>query len=325
MSYLQKCLNILGITDDFSKIDSKYLKNIFKTKVLESHPDKSGSNEDFDNVLSAFLHLQEIIKRLKGGRDVLNEIISPDVIRSSRSNELINSIFQEIDNEEFNKKFEESHVSELGHGYQDWLKQKSETFPTNPKTEFEDNLQKAESVKSLETESEITPENFNFIFEKSAKLGKPDIAHNSIICINSMGITNPIGSDLIQSEIQEYSSTFPSELQYSDVYTAFNNSTIIDKLPNNNDIEDVIKRLDKLKELREQQIKPTEDEINQLLQFEKEQFEKEKKHRDNIIKSFGENAFGVNTICNTEPLTNDNYSGNIIITPYSLQIVKDVK
>jgi len=318
MSYLQKCLTILGITDDFSKIDSKYLKNVFKTKVLESHPDKSGSNEDFDNVLSAFLHLQEINKRLKGGRDVLNEIISPDVIKSSRSNELINSIFQEIDNEEFNKKFEESNVSELGHGYQDWLKQESET----PK--------KSESGKSLETESEITPENFNpvffnSVFEKSAKIGKPEVAHNSIICINSMGITNSIGSELIQSEIQEYSSIFPSELQYSDVYTAFNNNTVIDKLPSNDNIQDVMKHLDKLKEIREQRITPTEDEKNQLLQFEKEQFEKEKKHRDNLIKSFGENAFGVNTICNTEPLTNDNYSGNIIITPYSLQIVKDVK
>jgi hypothetical protein len=317
MSYLQKCLTILGITDDFSKIDSKYLKNVFKTKVLESHPDKSGSNEDFDNVLSAFLHLQEINKRLKGGRDVLNEIISPDVIKSSRSNELINSIFQEIDNEEFNKKFEESHVSELGHGYQDWLKQESQT----PK--------KSESGNS-ETESEITPENFNSVFfnsvfKKSAKVGKPEVAHNSIICINSMGITNSIGSELIQSEIQEYSSTFPSELQYSDVYTAFNNSTVIDKLPSNDNIDDVMRNFDKLKEIREQQIKPTEDEIDQLLQFEKEQFEKEKKHRDNLIKSFGENAFGVNTICNTEPLTNDNYSGNIIITPYSLQIVKDVK
>jgi hypothetical protein len=140
-----------------------------------------------------------------------------------------------------------------------------------------------------------------------------------------MGITNSIGSELIQSEIQEYSSTFPSELQYSDVYTAFNNSTVIDKLPSNDNIDDVMRNFDKLKEIREQSINPTEDEIDQLLQFEKEQFEKEKKHRDNLIKSFGENAFGVNTICNTEPLTNDKYSGNIIITPYSLQIVKDVK
>jgi hypothetical protein len=300
MSYLQKCLNILGITDDFSKIDSKYLKNIFKTKVLESHPDKSGSDEKFDNVLTAFLHLQEINKRLKGGRDVLNDIISPDVIRSSRSNELINSIFQEIGNEEFNKKFEESHVSELGHGYQDWLKQESET----PK--------QSESGKSLETESKITPENFNSVFEKSAKFGKPDVAHNSIICINSMGITNSIGSDLIQSEIQEYSSTFPSELQYSDVYTAFNNSTVIDKLPSNDNIEDVMRNFDKLKQIREQSINPTEDEIDQLLQFEKEQFEKEKKHRDNLIKSFGENAFGVNMLCNTEPLNNKEPSNMVI-------------
>jgi hypothetical protein len=302
MSYLQKCLTILGITDDFSKIDSKYLKNVFKTKVLESHPDKSGSNEDFDNVLSAFLHLQEINKRLKGGRDVLNEIISPDVIRSSRNNELINSIFQEIDNEEFNKKFEESHVSELGHGYQDWLKQESETFR-----------------KSLETESEITPENFNPVFfnsffEKSAKVGKPEVAHNSIICINSMGITNSIGSELIQSEIQEYSSTFPSELQYSDVYTAFNNSTVIDKLPSysSRNMGDVMKHLDRLKKIREQQIETTKDEKDELLQFEKEQFEKEKKHRDNLIKSFGENAFGVNMLCNTEPLNNKEPSNMVI-------------
>jgi hypothetical protein len=317
MSYLQKCLTILGITDDFSKIDSKYLKNVFKTKVLESHPDKSGSDAEFDNVMSAYLNVYETFVRLQGGRNGIKSVISPDELKSLRSNELINSILQEIDNTEFNKRFEESHVSELGHGYQDWLKQESET----PKQSESGNSQ---------MESEITPENFNSVFfnsvfKKSAKVGKPEVAHNSIICINSMGITNSIGSELIQSEIQEYSSTFPSELQYSDVYTAFNNSTVIDKLPSNDNIDDVMRNFDKLKEIREQSINPTEDEIDQLLQFEKEQFEKEKKHRDNLIKSFGENAFGVNTICNTEPLTNDKYSGNIIITPYSLQIVKDVK
>jgi hypothetical protein len=296
MSYLNKCLSILGITDDFSKIDLKYLKNVFKTKVLESHPDKSGSDEEFDKVMSAYLHLHETFMRLKGGRDTLKNIVSPDELKSLRNNELINSIFQEFDNVEFNKKFEESHVSELGHGYQDWLNQDSE------------------SGKSLETESEITPENFNSVFFNSAKFGKPEVAHNSIICINSMSVTKSIGTELIQSEIQEYSSTFPSDLQYSDVYTAYNDSTIIDKLPSYSlrNMDDVMKHLDKLKEIREQQIDTTKDEKDELLQFEKEQFEKEKKHRDNLIKSFGENAFGINMLCNTEPLNNKEPSNMVI-------------
>ncbi len=297
MSYLNKCLSVLGITDDFSKIDLKYLKNVFKTKVLESHPDKSGSDEEFDNVMSAYLNVYETFVRLQGGRDGIKSVISPDELKSLRSNELINSILQEIDNTEFNKRFEQTHISELGNGYQDWLKQDSETFR-----------------KSLETESEITPENFNSVFEKSAKVKKPDIAPTSIICINSMSVTKSIGTELIQSEIQEYSSTFPSDLQYSDVYTAFNDSTIIDKLPSysSRNIDDVMKHLDKLKEIREQQIDTTKDEKDELLQFEKEQFEKEKKHRDNLIKSFGENAFGINMLCNTEPLNNKEPSNMVI-------------
>ena len=229
MSYLNKCLTILGITDDFSKIDLKYLKNIFKTKVLESHPDKSGSDEEFDKVMNAYLHLHETHMRLQGGREHLMHIISPDELRSLRSNDLINSIFQEFDNQEFNKKFEESHVSELGHGYQDWLKQES-------------------SCGKMESDSEITPENFNSVFEKSVKAGKPDITPNSIICIDSMSINKSIGTDLIQSEIQEYSATFPSELQYSDLYTAYNDNTLIDKLPTfNSKADDITAYMEQLK------------------------------------------------------------------------------
>lgn len=293
MSYLNKCLTILGITDDFSKIDLKYLKNIFKNKVLESHPDKSGSDEEFDKVMTSYLHLHETYMRLQGGRELLKDIVSPDEIKNLRSNELINSIFQEFDNDEFNKKFEESHVSELGHGYQDWLKHESETFPKS--------LQKGES------DSEITPENFNSIFENSAKLGKPEVTYNSIICIDSMSINRTIGTDLIQSEIQEYSATFPSELQYSDLYSAYKDSTLIDKLPtfNSKTEENIEEYIEKLQILREKQITITHDEKDDLLNYEKQQFEKEKKHRDNLIKSYGDNAFGINMLCNNTPSNNN--------------------
>lgn len=303
MSYLNKCLDILGITDEFSKIDLKYLKNIFKNKVLESHPDKCGSDEDFDKVMTAYLHLHETYMRLQGGREHLMHIIGPNELMALRGDEIINYIFQEFDNEEFNKKFEESHVSELGHGYQDWLKT---VPPFNPNP----GVRISESKNDVVAKSEITPDNFNSIFEKSVKLGKAEVTPNSIICIDSMSINKSIGTDLIQSEIQEYSAIFPSELQYSDLYTAHNDNTIIDKLPTfNNKSGNINEYMEQLKILREQQITITHDEKDDLLNYEKEQFEKEKKHRDNLIKSYGDDAFGVNMLCNNftsndKPLTN---------------------
>ena len=317
MSYLKQCLTILGITDDFSKIDLKYLKNIFKNKVLESHPDRSGSDDDFDKVMTSYLHLHETYMRMQGGRSSLQNILTPNELYNMRGNELINSIFQEssnqrlallpqwgkeFDNEEFNKKFEESHVSELGHGYQDWLKQAN--------SDSENGVVQTETVIG---QSEITPETFNSVFEKSAKIGKPEVIHNSIICVESMSINNSIGTDLIQSEIQEYSATFPSELQYSDLYTAYNDSTVIDKLPSFNSRSDNIQEyMEQLKTLREEQINITHDEKDDLLNYEKQQFEKEKKHRDNLIKSYGENAFSINMLCNNFSL-NDKQINDMVI------------
>lgn len=306
MSYLQQCLNILGITDDFSKINLKYLKNVFKTKVLESHPDRDGSNEDFDKIMNAYIQLHETYIRMQGGRNSLHSsILTPDELRNMRGDEIINAIFQEFDNQEFNKKFEESHVSDLGHGYQDWLKQESDTFRKSLQN------MDSESENNGILKTEITPENFNSIFEKSVKSGKPVINHTSIISIDSIALDKSYGSSLIQSEINEYSSYYPSELQYTDIHTAYTDSTIIDKLPELSNYNNILKHLDNLKESRENPITITDDEKNQLLEYERQQFEKDKKHRDNLIKSYGENAF--NNKLSYENTNKDNNNINMVI------------
>lgn len=102
------------------------LKKSFKTRILESHPDKGGDADTFDNMLHSYVYLTQTIQRISGGRATLQNILSPDELK--RSDEIINQLFEEFRNDEFNQQFEKQ--KKETHGYGSWLKDVSEPSVT---------------------------------------------------------------------------------------------------------------------------------------------------------------------------------------------------
>ena len=136
MSELQYALELFEFLN-IDDITADSLKKAFKKKVLTVHPDKGGDATEFDGLLAGFVYLSETFQRINGGRATLQNVISPEQLREMRPDELINRVFEEFDNEIFNKQFEESHKAE-GHGYKDWLNNKLEDDLNTVKEQYGD-------------------------------------------------------------------------------------------------------------------------------------------------------------------------------------------
>lgn len=268
MAELESCLKLFEFLN-IEDVTADSLKKAFKKKVLQVHPDKGGDATEFDGMLAGFVYLSETFQRINGGRATLQNVISPDQLREMRPDELINRVFEEFDNENFNKKFEETHKAE-GHGYVDWLKNKEE----------ESNLTEGEFGDATQVAPTFTFEekDFNKRFEEAAKKDKPEpsaiILHPEAMAYIS-GTT--IGTSIIESHEGGYTSDFYANPEYTDVYSAFTTAnTVTDKLTTfketNKSLEDIINE-------RNAAIKPLSmNERQALFDYEKRKAEEQTKH-----------------------------------------------
>lgn len=174
---LTRCKCLLGITD-LSKVTFKSLKNLYKKASLKAHPDKGGSEEEFQEIMFAYEYIWELLERMFGGRngdmwdleddELMNNIRkdrdADDAVRIAR--ELDES--EEVDRREqarkFNEFFEKSHTLDANdrHGYNEWLKGKADKYTAGPSPivakddtrldlkEFEERLEKMKTDLQLE-------------------------------------------------------------------------------------------------------------------------------------------------------------------------------
>lgn len=133
---IESSLAALKITA-LDELTSESLKRAFKVGVVYSHPDKGGKEGDFDKLLSAYLHLSGVLKRLTGGRDGLQSVLAVDEVEKARQaqfesemNNMMNEVFDSVQsseyeewNKKFNEQFEKHHVPHNNvKGYDDWFK-----------------------------------------------------------------------------------------------------------------------------------------------------------------------------------------------------------
>ena len=174
---LTRCKCLLGITD-LSKVTFKSLKILYKKASLKAHPDKGGSEEEFQEVMFAYEYIWELLERMFGGRsgdmwdleddELMNNIRkdrdTDDAVRIAR--ELDES--EEVDRREqarkFNEFFEKSHTLDTNdrHGYNEWLKGHADKYTAGPSPivatddtrldlkEFEERLEKMKIELQLE-------------------------------------------------------------------------------------------------------------------------------------------------------------------------------
>ena len=174
---LTRCKCLLGITD-LSKVTFKSLKILYKKASLKAHPDKGGSEEEFQEVMFAYEYIWELLERMFGGRsgdmwdleddELMNNIRkgrdADDAVRIAR--ELDES--EEVDRREqarkFNEFFEKSHTLDTNdrHGYNEWLKGQADKYTAGPSPivatddtrldlkEFEERLEKMKTDLQME-------------------------------------------------------------------------------------------------------------------------------------------------------------------------------
>jgi curved DNA-binding protein CbpA len=279
MSHLRHCLDLLGF-NDLEDVTADSLKKAFKVTVLKAHPDKGGQQDDFDSLLSAYLYLLDIMNRLRGGRRTLHDVVSPEELKESRLDEIVNRIFEEFQREEFNAAFEAQNPRR-DHGYADWLHDAKEDV----------NVVEGAFGSATQVAPTISEKELHAVFERSVKEGKPAPATALILHPDEMAYVSGsiMGTSILDTNTGCYTSDLYQTPEYTDVYAAFSkDNTLCDKIA---PFVESGKTLEELVAERKSndEIRPLQDaELEAIAQFEKnKQLEQEEHLRK--IKDYYEN------------------------------------
>lgn len=282
---MEQALQQLGF-QRMDEVSTETLKRAFKRAAVESHPDKGGSEGDFDNVLAAYLYLSNILKRTTGGRGGF-QVLDPSEVRQAREdqfvselNNLVSEIFDQVDatkNEtflkEFNEQFEKNHVRENEVGYETWFRSHDDV--------------KEETIQADD------PLEWNRSFESRVKLGKPEptslILHPDQMAFVS-GSTR--GSALIQGTGHSFTSDVEANPEYTDLHDAYTaENTVYDKIPVYQERERTFESL-----LKERDLVYTTDldrDLEAIAAYEKQKQEEEKAHKLRVEEYFKNTASSV--------------------------------
>ena len=130
MNYFSACLRILNLEEEVALTEEE-LKAAYKKAVVRAHPDKGGSDKEFEAVTRAYAYLGEILRRIHGGRAKEGVVQAPSALHSNRTTEAdawkhIEPVAlnpKNMDMNAFNKMFEQTRLPDPEEeGYGDWLK-----------------------------------------------------------------------------------------------------------------------------------------------------------------------------------------------------------
>jgi curved DNA-binding protein CbpA len=130
LNYFQKCLEVLGLEEEVA-LTEEALKKAYKRVALQAHPDKGGTEEDFEAITRAHAYLGEILLRIKGGRKKDGKVEAPEALQDNRKTdskdwamvEPVRLNPKKLDMNAFNQMFEQTRIPDPEEdGYGDWLK-----------------------------------------------------------------------------------------------------------------------------------------------------------------------------------------------------------
>jgi len=281
------------VTLGFQSLDdvtAETLKKAFKSAAMKAHPDRGGKEGDFDNVLSAYIVLFDIIKRLTGGRDGLQTIFVEDVQKAreeqfvSELNNMMNEIMDQIDtssheafNKAFNEQFESIH-QEQEQGYDEWFRaadaNASFTAPLTP----------------LLTPLSVETTDLNQAFESALSAKKP-IGSSIILHPDEMGFVSCKTSGAAIIPLVGHSFTSEPEMnpEYTDLKEAYtSNNTIYDKLPEYHESDKTleVRMADYLLERDTVYETVADQDKEAIAAYEKRKQEEELAHKERIAEYF---------------------------------------
>jgi hypothetical protein len=134
MSYFSSCLQVLSLQEEVA-LTADSLKVAYKKAATRAHPDKGGSEEEFEAVTRAYAYLTEILERINGGRKESSKVEAPELLTTGRTKEAeswkhiepVRLNAKNLDMNAFNKMFEETRMPDPDdEGYEGWLKSQDE-------------------------------------------------------------------------------------------------------------------------------------------------------------------------------------------------------
>ena len=130
MNYFSACLRILTLEEEVA-LTPEALKTAYKKAVVRAHPDKGGSEKEFEAVTRAYAYLGEILSRIHGGRKKEGKVEAPTTLSAGRGVEtdawkMVEPVQlnpSKLNLDAFNSMFEKTRIPDPEEsGYGDWLK-----------------------------------------------------------------------------------------------------------------------------------------------------------------------------------------------------------
>lgn len=213
LSFFSSCLRVLGLQEEVALTEDA-LKKAYKKAAISAHPDKGGSEEQFESITRAYAYLSEIIKLVKGQRTKDGEQAAlPDLenVNKQRRDESVN--FQQaepvrlnpknLNMKSFNELFDKTRIPDPDEdGYGDWLKSEDKGSTS----------QKKFSGKFNRTV-------FNEMFEDEARMGSSQ--QISLRSPEALILQTSSGIELGRDRPETYTAPANANLHYTDLKQAY--------------------------------------------------------------------------------------------------------
>jgi curved DNA-binding protein CbpA len=211
IGYFQACLQMLNLEEEVA-LTEDLLKSAYKKSVLRHHPDKGGSEKEFEKVTRAYAYLGEILRRIHGGRSTIVNVDSPNVLKDSRAKdyedvkhvEPIRLNPKKLDINAFNKMFEQTRIPDPEEdGYGDWLKDEKDTNSSG--TKFSGKFNRDVFNQAFEEEAKNSAKQKNYIINQP----------------QSMIMAPTLGVELGRDKPSSYTAAYNSDLNFTDLKQAY--------------------------------------------------------------------------------------------------------
>jgi curved DNA-binding protein CbpA len=227
ITYFSACLRILELEEEVA-LNEEALKAAYKKAVVRAHPDKGGSEKEFEAVTRAYAYLGDILKRIQGGGKKVR-MDAPPAIQSGQpqtkqtptvppptatakwdSIKPVNLNPEKLDINAFNKLFEQTRMPDPEEaGYGDWLKNEESNSSTP------------------QFSGKFNRDVFNQAFAEDAKGKTKPRAAGSGVVVQEQILSNRLGyaTELGRSGRGDYTAANDDCLQFTDLkkaYTEYN-------------------------------------------------------------------------------------------------------
>lgn len=247
INYFQSCLQVLGLEEEVALTDDA-LKRAYKRAAVKAHPDKGGSEEEFEAVTRAHAYLGEILRRISGrggaasseastmaysgggggggGQPALQNGGVQDARPSAVLPPSLNTIEpvrlnpKKLDMKAFNEMFEKTRIPDPDDdGYGDWLK---DNTTTNEGPKFS---------------GKFNRDVFNAAFEEEAKRSRGGAGGPGLADVEAMTLA-PHAVEIGRGKASSYTAAANASLKFTDLRSAYTDDANITSQVANVQVED---------------------------------------------------------------------------------------